>query len=185
MATLPSISLNDLSQQYRDFLAPFKENASEKIIGQAIKGKHTAYALAIKLNADTPRTFWYCGQTKQLPEARLSQHKSTLLTCTTTTFNGKSSLFDPVVLAGLQSIELEFHIVAAGLAEHDAKKAEDFLSSAFRAAGQEVLTNPTKRDLAALDAASQNPFAKLVHVLVDSDSQGLTQHIFVEGEVRA
>lgn len=182
MATLPSISLNDLSQQYRDFLAPFKESASEKIIGQAIKGKHTAYALAIKLNADTNRTFWYCGQTKQLPEARLSQHKSTLLTCTTTTFNGKSSLFDPLVLQGLQNIELEFHIVAAGLAEHDAKKAEDFLSSAFRDLGQEVLTNPTKRDLGAPNLTGQNPFAKLVHVLVNSDGERLTKHVFVEGE---
>lgn len=141
MKTPPS--LNYVAGQWRDFLSNVPVE-TEVDITRHVPGTYSLYSLTIDLCGAKINKFYYLGITgRENPLARLSEHKSEITRCKCTTFNGKSFMYDPNHMAGLQKIGITFQVLEGGLIENDAKERERLVSEEFRRQyGSYVLTNP-------------------------------------------
>ena len=145
-STLP-VCLDDVARAWRQHIEKNVQIVTHSDVSKHMNGTFSVYCMQITFHKpDGPRTMWYGGMTGN-PRARISQHKTELKNCKTTTFTGKSVLYSPEYFENVALVEIDFKVVHSGMASAEAKAGEAVLSETLvsQHGRDKVLTRPKSR----------------------------------------
>jgi len=137
-----------------DVATAWKQHISENVtinttadLDKHVEGTHSVYHISMafkKPGGDL--VAHYAGMTGR-PKGRISEHKSELKTCKTTTYTGKSALYCEHYFGGVSEIDMHFRVVFSGLTKAEAEAGEAVLAEqlAYEHGKEAVLTRPKRR----------------------------------------
>jgi len=141
------VCLDGVAREWRRYIEENVEIITTSDLTKHVDNTHSVYRMQIMFNKpDGVRSMWYAGMTGN-PRARISQHKSELKNCKTTTFTGKSVLYSDEYFGGVSTVEIDFHVIHSGMTRDEAKAGEAVLSEALvdQYGRDHVLTSPKGR----------------------------------------
>jgi len=146
LSKLP-VCLDGVAREWREHIEKNVEIVTNSDLTKHVDGTQSVYRMQILFHKpDGVRSVWYAGMTGN-PRARISQHKSELKNCKTTTYTGKSVLYSEEYFGGVSTIEIDFSVVHSGMTKEEARAGEAVLSEALvsQHGREHVLTSPKGR----------------------------------------
>lgn len=141
------VCLDDVAASWRSYIENNVEIITTSDLSKHEVGTHSVYRMKITfIKPEGNKVMWYAGMTGN-PKARVSQHKSELKNCKTTTFTGKSVLYSKEYFENVEQVCIDFEVIHSGLTATEAKAGETILSEtlAMLFGKESVLTSPKKK----------------------------------------